>query len=663
MILDVGKTRGFVIEGTRLELFKASCMPGAVHRKSEGVVRMPENLASWKALRRTQFEWVSDNAHAALRKLKTAYRERRRAIRNAERRFKLTGETDIPVPLRSIPMEHQTRAFGFCSMLDEAALFMDMGTGKTMVAIALAIHRAQQAAKRFRVLVICPKAVKPVWPKELAKHTDYPYCVAQDKPPAEDEMLQFWITNYDRVKRERNRLQKWKPDLIILDESHRIKNRKASRTKAIHSLKSRFKLILSGSPIGKCITEAWSQLYFLNRDILGTFTQFRERYLKMGGYMGYKVVGYRNENEFADKLHSCAFRVTKDECLDLPPLTYQRLYVESDRKTKEVYDELDLNFFYETEDGDEISVDREVTKQMKLRQVVGGLVRSDGQDIVPISNLKASTLEEILEDRADKKTVVYFSFTHEIEIAKRICRKLGLGFLTLQGSTPNKERDVFETRFQEDPGIQVALIQIATGAEGMTLTAADTAIFYSPTFSYIGYAQARDRINRKGQEKPMTIIFIIMAGTVDERVVDVLESNRQLTDTYMETKRTYTMATKKTAAKEAPAKETAAKDGISIASIAEDLGITPAEARKHLRALDLEKPEGGWNWPTEKAAAPVRKALSDRLEKLAARGNKDEAEKAPAKPAKKSTSKAKPEPEAEKPAAKKTATRKSSAKE
>lgn len=663
MILDTGKTRGFVIEGTRLELFRAAQMPGAVYRKSEGIVRMPENLASWRALRRSQFEWVSDNAHAALRKLKTAYRERRRAIRNAERRFKLTGETDIPVPLLSIPMEHQTRAFGFCSMLDECALFMDMGTGKTMVAIALAIHRAQEAAKQFRVLVICPKAVKPVWPKELAKHTDHPHTIGRDQPPDTTKALQFWITNYDRVKRERNRLQKWKPDMIILDESHRIKNRKADRAKAIHSLKARFKLILSGSPFGKCITEAWSQLYFLNRDILGTFTQFRERYLKMGGYMGYKVVGYRNEDEFADKLHSIAFRVTKDECLDLPPLTYQRLYVESDRKTRTVYDELDLNFFYETEDGDEISVDREVTKQMKLRQVVGGLVRSDGQDIVPISNLKAATLEEVLEGRDGKKTVVYFSFTHEIEIAKRICRKLGLGCLTLQGSTPNKEREGFETRFQEDPSISVALIQIATGAEGMTLTAADTAIFYSPTFSYIGYAQARDRINRKGQEKPMTIIFMIMTDTVDERVVDVLESNRQLTDTFMDSKRNYEMATKKTAPKEAPAKETPAKEGISIASIAEDLGITPAEARKHLRALDLEKPEGGWNWATEKAAAPVRKALTERLEKLAARGNK-EADEKPAAPAKKAGTKAKSEPEAEtKAPAKKSATRKSSAKE
>lgn len=650
MILTVGKTRGFVIEGMPHELRLAASMPGAVYRKSEGVVRMPENLASWKALRQAHFDIVDSHAHKALRALRDAYRSHRRRVRNATRRFKLTGETDIPVPLRSVPMEHQTRAFGFCSMLDQAALFMDMGTGKTLVAIAIAIHRAQQAASEFRVLVICPKAVKPVWSKELAKHTSHPYSIAQDSVPDTENSLQFWITNYDRVKRELKRLQKWKPDLIILDESHRIKNRKADRTKAILSLKSEFKLILSGSPFGKCISEVWSQLAFLNKDILGSFTQFRERYLKMGGYMGYKVVGNKNEDEFSDKLHSIAFRVTKDECLDLPALSYQRLYVEPDRKTRQVYNEMDLNYFFETEEGDEVSVDREATKQMKLRQIVGGLVRSDAENIVPISNLKASTLEEILEDRALDKTVVYFSFTHEIEIAKRICKKLGLGYLTLQGSTPDKERDVFETRFQEDSSIQVALIQVATGAEGMTLTAADTVIFYSPTFSYIGYSQARDRINRKGQERPMTIIFIIMAGTVDERVVDVLESNRQLTDTYMESKRNYTMATaKKAAAPKTEPKEAPAKTGFTAADLAGELGIEPAELRKHLRALGTEKPADSWTWPNAKAAADVKKAVAARIKELA---DKPKAEKAaPVKEAK-PTRKAKAEPEPEAPKSK-----------
>lgn len=647
MILTTGKTRGFVIEGSSQELRKASMLPGAVHRKREGVVRLPENLASWRALRHKQFDIVDDSALEALEALERKHREHRRRVRNAERRFKLTGETDIPVPLKSIPREHQVRGFGFCSALDESALFADMGTGKTLIAIAVCGARYLEH-QQLKVLVICPKSVKPVWPHELEKHAGYEWTVGIDSPP-EGDGCQFWVTNYDRVKREQRRLAKWKPDMIILDESHRIKNRKAGRTKAITSLKSRYRLIMSGTPMGKCISEVWAQFNFLRKDHFGSYTSFRERYLKMGGYMGYTVVGYKNEDEFSEKLHALAFRVTKDECLDLPPLSYQRLYVESDRETKKIYQDMELNMFLDLEE-DEVTADREITKQIKLRQIVGGLVKTDSQAIAHVSRLKASTLEEILEDRGSKKTVVYFSFTHEITIAKEICSKLKLGFLTLQGSTPPKEREEFQERFQNDPGIQVALIQVATGAEGMTLTAADTAIFYSPTFSFIGFSQARDRINRMGQVNPMTIIFLIMAGTVDEHIVDVLESNRQLTDTFLETKRTYQMATKKGAAVIETTKETKTTAGYNAAQMAESLGTTPAELRKHLRATGAEKPEGGWNWPSKKAAADVEKAVAARMKELASKPVTPKAAKtedaAPAKKASRKASKAEPEAEA-----------------
>lgn len=670
MELHTGKKQGFVIEGDRRELRMASMLPGAVYRTSEGVVRMPENLASWRALSKMEFDYISDHAEDVLDGLRSRHLEHRRSVRNATRRFKLTGETDIPVPLTTIPMDHQVKAFGFCSMLDESALFMDMGTGKTLDAIALIIHRAIQARpKPFRVLVICPKAVKPVWPREFAKHTNEPVSIGMDcAPEPEDGHVELWITNYDRVKRERNRLQKWKPDMIVLDESHRIKNRKAARSKAIHSLKAKFRLIMTGSPMGKCISEVWSQFKFLKSDIFGTYSQFQERYLKMGGYMKFSVVGYLNQDEFADKLHSVAFRVTKDECMDLPPLTYQRLYVEADRKTSQLYDEMDLNYYFE-QDGEEVSVDREVSKQMKLRQMVGGIVKSDGEELVHVSNLKASALEEVLDGRTGDKTVVFFSFTHEIEIAISIAKRLKMGYLTLQGSTRERDRAVFEDRFQTDPSIHLAFIQIATGAEGMTLTAADVSIFYSPTFSYFGYAQARDRINRKGQLRPMTIISIIMAGTVDERVADVLESNRQLTDTFMESKRNYTMATKKPAAKvETAPKTPAAKTGYTASQMAEKLGVEPAILRKHLRSTGAVKPAGGWTWENATAAADVEKAVSASIKAEASRPAKEKpAPKATAeKPAAKAPVKkpsAKPEAtEPKKPVAKKPAPKKPAAK-
>ena len=631
MILDVGKKKGFVVRGEPGELRKAALLPGASYRSKEGVVRLPESLASWKALRGVSFDRVLTPARDKMNQLKALYRSHRREVRRATRRFKHSGETDIPVPLKSIPYSHQVKAFGFASSLDASALFMDQGTGKTMVTIAVTGKRYldDQVA---RVLVICPKAVKPVWPRELSKHADFEYSVSQDKPP-EGDGVQFWVTNYDRVSRELRRLRKWKPDMIVLDESHKIKNRKAGRTKAVIALgaKTQYKVLMSGTPFGKCISEVWSQFKFLNKDIFGSnYSLFKDNYLVMGGYMNYQVVGYQNEDEFADKLHSVSFRVKKEECLDLPPVNYQKLYVEPDAKTKKVYKQFEDHLYAEIDEF-EVSVLGAAQKQMKLRQMSGGSVKTDSLDMAQISNQKLTVLKDFMEDRVNEKTLIFFSFTHEIKMASKMLESLGIKYLTLQGSTPESERAVFEDRFQEDPSIGAALIQVATGAEGMTLTAADVSIFYSPSFSYIGFSQAKDRFNRIGQLRPMTILFIIMSGTVDERVVDVLECNGQLTDTYLEQKRDYNAGDLKMAKVE----------GYKAADLAEELGISAADLRKHLRALKVEKPEAGWVWPkkTDASLKEIRTAVKNRIKELAD------------KPAKES-----------KPAAKKTTTKKTAAK-
>jgi len=627
MKLDVGKKKGFVISGTPSELRKLSFLPGVTYRRKEGVLRMTESIASWRALRDLQFDSVVTPARDKLNQLRADHRNHRKEVRRAARRFKRTGETDIPVPLKTIPYSHQVRAYGFASSIDHSALFMDQGTGKTLVALSVCGRRYEDQ-QTLRVLVICPKAVKPVWPRELRKHADFDHTCSVDKPP-EGPGLQFWVTNYDRVKRELRRLRKWKPDLVILDESHKIKNRKAARSKAVMALGAqvKYKLILSGTPFGKCISEVWSQFKFLNKDIFGSnYSLFKERYLVMGGYMGYSVEGYKNEDEFADKMHSIAFRVKKEECLDLPPVSYQKLYIDPDPKTKKIYKQFEAKLYAEI-DNFEISVSGEAQKQMKLRQMSGGSVKTDTQEMAHISNQKMTTLKDFMEDRVKEKTLIFFSFTHEIKMASQMLDSLGIKYLTLQGATPDSDREVFEDRFQEDESVGAALIQIATGAEGMTLTAADVAIFFSPSFSYIGYSQAKDRFNRIGQLRPMTILFIIMNGTVDERVVDVLECNGQLTDTYLEQKRDYRIRENIMAKQE----------GYKASDLAAELEISAADLRKHLRALKIEKPEAGWVWPkkTDDDLKEIRTSLKARIKELASKPAKTKAEVTPAKKSRK----------------------------
>lgn len=541
MILGTGKSRGFVIEGDISELEKVSFLPGSMYRKKEGVVRFPENISSWKILRNLNFEVIDDSAWDKLEELRITYHNHRKQIKKAQRLFKKTGKTDIPVPLKTVPYSHQVQAFGFGSMLKECALFMDQGTGKTLVAIALIGKRYQENQVR-RVLIVSPKAARRVWVKEFKKHAKFPWNFSINEYPLRGIGVSLLITNYEMLNSQLKYIQKWKPQMIVLDESHKIKNRKAVRTKKCIQLgnKAEFKLILSGTPFGKWLSEVWSQFRFLNPSIFGSrFTEFKNLFLKMGGYMGYKITGYKNEDLFAEKLHSISFRVTKEECLDLPPLSYQKVYVTPSAQSKKIYEDLNINFRAEI-DGEEVTADLEISKQIKLRQVVGGLVRTDSDKIASISREKVSALEDVMEGRTGKKTIIFCSFTHEIRLVEGLMKKMGIKSITLEGKT--KDKDSFETTFQEDKSIEVGIIQVQTGGEALTLHSADMAIFYSPTFSFIGYSQARDRLYRIGQMLPVTVVFLIMEETVDETIVEVLECNRQLTDEFLETRRNYKLS-------------------------------------------------------------------------------------------------------------------------
>lgn len=544
MRLGLGKNRGFMLTGDIRELLRASTWPGAVWRKSEDSIRMPASVASWKWLSSRDDVTPTVGAREVLEEIGKKYRSARREMLVAQRRFKSTGETNIPVPLKTVPYEHQVRAFGFCASLDGAGCFADQGTGKSLIAIAVAGLRFLQG-EVTRVLVVAPKNVRQVWPTQLLTHAGYHWIASISKKPPHtqpDRCCQYWVVTYDQVKGLHKDIKGWKPDMVIWDESHRLKNRDSKRYKSNRDMSNRvrYRLLLSGTPIGKCISEAWSQYTLIDKDVFGSYSSFKKRYLKMGGFMQHEVVGYENVDEFYEKFHSKTFRVTKDECLDLPPISYQRIYVESSKKAAQTYNDFARELFLETKSGEITSPGAAVTA-MKLRQIAGGMVKTDEGNIARLHDDKMSAFREFMEDRLSKKTLVFFSFTHEIEAARKCCKKLGIKVMTMEGSTRPAERDTFESRFQSSREPVVALIQVQTGAEGLTLHSADYALFYSPSFSYIGFAQARDRIHRIGQTKNVTIGFLIVENTVDERVVAVLESNGQLVTTTMETNRKYSL--------------------------------------------------------------------------------------------------------------------------
>ena len=250
----------------------------------------------------------------------------------------------LMMPIKAAPYDHQKKAFAFAcdkfGVFDErlksrgTALLMEMGTGKTIVSIAVA-GCMYQYGKVNRVLVVAPISILGVWEEEFEKFADFPYSMTILKGTAAkkkeqlsklpDGGLQVVVVNYESAWRLEKELLAYNADLVIADEAHKLKENRTSQSKGMHHIgdKARYKLLLTGTVITNRELDVFSQYRFLNPQIFGTsFYAFRNQYFDMGGYGNHTPI-FRKwmTDDFLKRLHSVAYRVTKAECLDLPAIT------------------------------------------------------------------------------------------------------------------------------------------------------------------------------------------------------------------------------------------------------------------------------------------------------------------------------------------------------
>ena len=242
----------------------------------------------------------------------------------------------MKLPIKANPYQHQKIAFNFAlQKLEEqgcAALLMDMGLGKSLTSIAIT-GQLFNDKKIERVLVICPTSIIGVWLEEFKKFADFDYCIeaiiGTTMSKRKDKLkllchkigLKVAIINYEATWRMEKELNIYKPDIIICDESQKIKNPSASQSKTIHRLgvKAKYKIILTGTPVQNSPMDVFSQWKFLDPNIFGlSFYAFRNHYAVMGGYYNHQILRYKNMDELTSKAHSVAYRITKEEALDLP---------------------------------------------------------------------------------------------------------------------------------------------------------------------------------------------------------------------------------------------------------------------------------------------------------------------------------------------------------
>lgn len=471
----------------------------------------------------------------------------------------------LPYPVKANLYKHQIRganmalrAFGALDAKTPGGGFgelFEMGCGKTLTTIAVA-GALYNLGKIDRVLVVAPTSVCSVWPHDLNQFATFPWearVLLGDKKKrlkALNELenwpfkaLRIAVINYESTHREGifEALAAYKPDLIVCDESQRIKNPSAAQSKALHKLgdAAPFRMILSGTPVQNNAVDLYSQYRFLDPAVYGAnFYAFKNRYCIMGGYGQHQIVGYRNMDELVEKEHSVAYRVTKEECLDLPQQTFINRYVQFTDAEQAIYEQLRKSSFLELETGENVTATTILTMYLRLMQLTGGFLTAD-ESTRPkqVNTAKLDALADIVDDYvvdAGKKLVIFARFRAEIAAIENLLRLRKIQYGSIYGDVPMEERGKIVEDFQTNPDTKVFVAQIQTAGLGITLHAASTAVFYSYDYNYANYAQALARIHRIGQHLPVTYIHLVVDGSIDEKILAALENKEDMAKTVVD---------------------------------------------------------------------------------------------------------------------------------
>lgn len=317
------------------------------------------------------------------------------------------------MPIRLVPYRHQKEAFRFVMECygkgNGSALLMEMGTGKSLVSVGVAgqLHKQGRISK---VLVVAPLSVLSVWEDEFAKDADFSFGFTTLKGTVEkkrqtlseipSENLQVIAVNYESAWRLEPELLRFNADLIIADEAHKIKETRTRQSKALHHLgdKARFKLLLTGTVITNREIDVFSQYRFMDSTVYGdSFYRFRNRYFDMSGY-GNHTPKFREcmHEDFLKRLHSKAFRVTKEECLDLPETQDEIRVVELEPSARKIYKDIEKESYAELE-GAEVSAVNILSRLLRLSQITGGHVTDDKGGTTSVSSAKLDALSDIID--------------------------------------------------------------------------------------------------------------------------------------------------------------------------------------------------------------------------------------------------------------------------
>jgi SNF2 family DNA or RNA helicase len=318
---------------------------------------------------------------------------------------------------------------------------------------------------------------------------------------------------------------------MVIDESTTIKNPGAKRTKNIVSLGkyAKYRRIMTGSPVTKSPLDLYKQCEFLDEYLLdhSSYYTFRTRYavMRKANFNGRSVeivVGYKNLGELSDKLKPFSYRVLKDDCLDLPKKTFMKRVITLSAEQEKVYKQMKEMALAQL-NGKLLTTANALSQLMRLHQITCGHFKANDGSTQTVKNNRLNELSELLEE-VEGKAIIWAHYQYDVQtVIDAIKKEYGDdSVVDYYGKTPNEDRQPNIKKFQSDPKCRFLVGTPSTGGYGLTLTAASTMIYYSNGYDLEKRQQSEARIDRIGQEKPMTYIDIICEDTVDERIVKAL---------------------------------------------------------------------------------------------------------------------------------------------
>ena len=439
------------------------------------------------------------------------------------------SEYEWPRPHGFTPFDHQKTTSEFLVNNRKAFCFNEQGTGKT-ASVIWAVDYLMQLGLVKRVLVICPLSImKSAWQQDLFKFAIHrtvsvAYGAAKKRKEIINAGSEFVIINFDGVGIVKKEIVDGEFDLIVVDEASAYKNNKTERWKDLRDLTKVIKglWMLTGTPAAQSPVDAYGLARLVNPNAVPLYvSHFKDQVM-------YKVSDFRwvprpEAKHIVHKALQPAIRFKKKDCLDLPPVTFIDRDAPLTPQQLSYYKKLKQEMLIEA-DGEEISAVNAAVKINKLLQISGGAVYTDTGEVLEFDvSSRLKVVHEVI-DETSNKVLVFVPFTHTIELLQKYLTKHGVTSAVINGAVSVNRRTDIVTHFQNNEQPKVLIIQPQAASHGLTLTAADTIIWYAPCTSVETYLQANARIDRPGQVNPMTIVHL-SGSPVEHRMYSMLRGN------------------------------------------------------------------------------------------------------------------------------------------